>query len=100
MPVYEYYCDKCEGKFDEVLPMSKYDEPTTEPCPSCNESECVHRGVPSRIMTGVDMKLSADSVTGGDFGRLMDKMKSNLPPSHHEQLDVAKSHKGGRLGSQ
>ena len=99
MPVYEYYCDKCEAKFDEVLPMSRYDEPTTEPCPSCSKSECVHRGVPSSFMTGVDSTLTPDKVTDGAFSRLMDNLKKNLPPSHHEQLDVASSRSAGRLGA-
>tara|TARA_Y100000310_G_scaffold12233_1_gene12656 strand:+ start:1576 stop:1878 length:303 start_codon:yes stop_codon:yes gene_type:complete len=100
MPIYEYYCDKCDGKFDEVLPMARYDEPTTEPCPACGATECVHRGVPSRIMTGVDTTLTADKATGGAFGALMNKMKKGLPPSHHEDLDIAQSRKGGRLGAQ
>ena len=98
MPIYEYYCDECKGKFDAVLPMARYDEPTTEPCPACAGIGTVHRGVPSRIQTGADAALTPNNKTGGEWGQLMDKMKRNLPPSHHEQLDIASSRSGKRMG--
>ncbi len=31
MPLYEYYCRECEGKFELLRPMSRSDEPAT--CP-------------------------------------------------------------------
>jgi putative FmdB family regulatory protein len=33
VPLYEYRCEKCEEKFDKLLPHSERDE--TRPCPSC-----------------------------------------------------------------
>ncbi len=98
MPIYEYYCDKCSNKFDAILPMSRYNEPCHEPCEKCGGTRCIHRGVPSRVQTGADAALSPDSKTGGEWGQLMDKMKRNLPPSHHKQLDDASSRSGKRLG--
>ena len=98
MPIYEYHCDACKERFDAILPMARYDEPTTEPCPGCRLTGTVHRRVPSRIQTGVDANVTPNKKTGGQWGQLMDKMKRGLPPSHHEQLDRASSLSGKRMG--
>ena len=36
MPIYTYACDACEQDFEQVLPLSRYDEP--QACPSCGET--------------------------------------------------------------
>lgn len=33
MPLYEYYCDKCDKIFESVQPISKSDQPAA--CPEC-----------------------------------------------------------------
>ena len=33
MPVYEYYCDHCDRRFEALRPMSQSDAPMT--CPRC-----------------------------------------------------------------
>jgi len=33
MPIYEYYCSKCQQEFELMRPISKVDEPAF--CPSC-----------------------------------------------------------------
>jgi putative FmdB family regulatory protein len=33
VPLYEYYCDKCDSIFESVQPISKSDQPAS--CPSC-----------------------------------------------------------------
>lgn len=33
MPLYEYYCDKCDKIFESVQPITKSDQPI--PCPKC-----------------------------------------------------------------
>ncbi len=33
MPVYEYYCDRCQNTYDSIRPMSQRDDPP--PCPEC-----------------------------------------------------------------
>ena len=35
MPLYEYYCRRCEAKFELLRPMSRSEEPAT--CPSGHE---------------------------------------------------------------
>jgi putative FmdB family regulatory protein len=34
MPVYEYYCEQCQHKYEALRPASRMDEPTT--CPKCD----------------------------------------------------------------
>jgi len=38
MPVYEYRCEQCEERFEELLPSSTAPEP---PCPSCGAAEVI-----------------------------------------------------------
>jgi putative FmdB family regulatory protein len=35
MPYYDYHCDECGFDFELRKSMSECDEPTKEPCPSC-----------------------------------------------------------------
>ena len=35
MPTYDYRCEKCENEFEEMLLISKKDEPTETPCTEC-----------------------------------------------------------------
>jgi putative FmdB family regulatory protein len=37
MPVYEYYCSRCETKFELLRSMDRADAPA--PCPSCQSAE-------------------------------------------------------------
>ncbi len=36
MPVYEYYCDKCDNVFDSLQAISRSDQPVA--CPECGRS--------------------------------------------------------------
>ena len=33
MPIYEYYCEKCDSVFESLQPIARSDEPV--PCPAC-----------------------------------------------------------------
>ena len=35
MPIYNYFCEKCDKTFDEMLKVADYQTP--QPCPSCKE---------------------------------------------------------------
>lgn len=111
MPVYEYYCNKCEHTFDEVLPMSRYNEPCENPCPKCggggggadddsssSSSSSVQRVV-SITQMGVDATMTPDKKTGGQFSELMSRMKDGLPKRYRDNLDHASSRTGKRMGS-
>jgi putative FmdB family regulatory protein len=97
MPVYEYYCKECDANFDEVLPMARFDEPCEQPCPECSAENAIHRGV-SVSQMGVDAKVTPDSRTGGQFSELMSRMKSGMPKRYRDNLDVASSRTGKRMG--
>jgi putative FmdB family regulatory protein len=36
LPLYEYYCDKCDEVFESVQPISKSDQPAA--CPKCGST--------------------------------------------------------------
>jgi len=98
MPVYEYYCDDCGHSFSDVLSVSARNKPTKEPCPSCGEKK-VLKGVSETTM-GVDMNITPDKKTGGDWSRLMEKMKHGTPKRYHNALDKTSTRSGGKLGPQ
>lgn len=98
MPIYEYYCEdtQCNHQFEEVLAMSRRDEPIKNPCPECGK-KTIKKGVSATTM-GADMNYSPDKATGGDWSRLMDKVKKVVPPSGHGALDSISDNNAGHLG--
>ena len=100
MPIYEYYCKdtECNHKFEEYLTISRMNEPLKKPCPECGK-KTVKKGVSATTM-GVDMKVTPDSKTGGDWSRMMDKIKKNTPQRYHSGIDQSTSRSGGKLGPQ
>ena len=98
MPIYEYSCADCGHEFTEVLTVSNRDKPLSEPCPKCGANE-VEKLVSATTM-GVDMKVTPDSKTGGDWSRMMDRIKKNTPERYHSGLDRSTSRSGGKLGPQ
>jgi len=96
MPIYEYQCDECKHKFEQLRRISEGSDPCKEPCPEC--SAIGARKVVSAPTVGVDMNLTPNKKTGGDWNRLMDKIKGGTPKSVHSSLDRASDQTGGRLG--
>ena len=35
MPIYQYYCAKCDAEFELIRPLARADEPA--PCKTCNQ---------------------------------------------------------------
>lgn len=99
MPMYEYYCNKCNHAFDDMLSVSNRNKPTKKPCPECKEKGCVVKGVSATTM-GVDANVTPDKKTGGDWSRLMDKIKHGTPKRYHEKLDKSSNMSGRKLGPQ
>ena len=95
MPIYEYHCEKCKHIFEEVLSMSRRDEPTQQPCPECKEENGVKKGISATTM-GVDMKMGVPSW----FQDKLSKMKDYTPKRYHDGLDKAGDRNGGKLGPQ
>ena len=76
--------------------MSRRDEPMQNPCPECGK-KTVKKGVSAATM-GADMNYSPDKATGGDWSRLMDKVKKVTPKSRHGMLDSISDNNAGHLG--
>ena len=71
MPMYEYYCESCEHQFEELLSVSKRDDPINEPCPNCKE-KTVKKGVSITVM-GADATLTLEKQCPG-FKKKMDEI--------------------------
>ena len=97
MPIYEYTCE-CGHEFDDYLTVSKRKQPIKSPCPECGENKVSQKV--SRTTMGVDANFTPDKKTGGDWSRLMDKMKHGTPKRMHGQFDRASNRSGGKLGPQ
>ena len=99
MPLYDYRCSECELDFSEVTSVASRD---SMKCPECGKKKCVSRSGVYETSMGVDMNVTPDKKTGGDFSRLMDKIKQGgqVPQRYHESLDKASSRRGGGLGPQ
>jgi hypothetical protein len=71
-------------------------------CPKCGKKKCVNRSGVYETTMGVDMNVTPDKKTGGDFSRLMDKIKNNgmTPKKYHSGLDKAANRRGGGYGPQ
>ena len=50
MPFYEYGCSECSHEFEEFKTIAKYDEPLSEPCPSCYKI-----GYIDRLISGAEI---------------------------------------------
>jgi putative FmdB family regulatory protein len=98
MPIYEYKCNECEHTFDDYLSVSDRDKPLKQPCPECGV-KAVSKLVSATTM-GVDMNCTPDKKTGGDWSRLMDKMKRGTPKRYHQGIDRSTNRSGGKLGPQ
>jgi len=99
MPLYGYRCEECECQFDRLLGVSERDQPISEPCPECGEN-----GVKKLIdvcTMGVDANLTPDRATGGDWSKLMDRMKKgNVSKKYHKNLNRATDSTGRKFGPQ
>ena len=99
MPLYDYRCSECDLDFTEVTSVARRD---SMKCPECGKKKCVSRSGVYETSMGVDMNVTPDKKTNGDFSRLMDKIKhgGQVPQRYHDSLDKASSRRGGGLGPQ
>ena len=75
MPLYEYHCESCKHSFEELLNVSKRNEPIKTPCPECGEDK-VKKGI-SVPITGADATITLDKMCPG-FTKKMEQI-SNSP---------------------
>jgi putative FmdB family regulatory protein len=62
MPIYEYRCESCSGKFELLTSFAEREQPHS--CPSCNSSR-TRVQVSSFAFAGIDTDFSAGEATGG-----------------------------------
>ena len=74
MPIYEYHCESCKHQFEELMDVSKRDNPTKEPCPECNE-KTNRKGVSMTIM-GADATLTLEKQCPG-FQKKMEQIANS-----------------------
>jgi len=74
MPIYEYHCESCNHEFEELLNVSKRDEPINNPCPECNEKS-IRKGVSLTIM-GADATFTLEKQCPGFKKRMEEISKS------------------------
>ncbi len=54
MPIYEYYCEKCEQEFEEIVFGAELPN-----CPKCGEENC------QKLISRPSKRRSGDSANGG-----------------------------------
>jgi len=81
---YDYYCEKCSYVFEENLPISDRDLPTTKPCPnkSCGCRHTVKRGLAAPFLSyegGKTLEQRARAGAGSEFVDVMRSIRKRHP---------------------
>ena len=82
MPFYEYGCSECSHEFEEFKTIAKYDEPLSEPCPSCYKI-----GYIDRLISGAEIcdpiSVGVRKVPKG-YNEVIKNIKKSYPGNHIE----------------
>ena len=77
MPFYEYGCSECSHEFEEFKTIAEYDEPLSEPCPSCYKI-----GYIDRLISGAEIcdpiSLGVRKVPKG-YNEVIKNIKKSYP---------------------
>ena len=77
MPFYEYGCSECSHEFEEFKTMAEYDEPLSEPCPSCYKI-----GYITRLISGAEIcdpvSVGVTKVPAG-YNEVVKNIKKSYP---------------------
>ena len=85
MPFYEYGCSECSHEFEEFKTIAKYDEPLSEPCPSCYKI-----GYITRLTSGAEI---CDPVSVGvrkvpkGYNEIIKNKNKNIPGNKLEVIE-------------
>ncbi len=74
MPTYAYRCKKCESVFEKFLSIASRKEPEQNPCPECNENDCVEQTLtapPALVSDSIGIHRRA----GNEFNDRMKQIK-------------------------
>lgn len=50
MPIYDYFCRKCQEPFTALMTIQEHDQQTPE-CPRCHESKEVEKRISAHVAT-------------------------------------------------
>ena len=89
MPNYTYQCSDCLYEFEEFKTIAKYNEPLSEPCPSCLHVGCISRLISSPKLgdsTKLEMTKGLLKPTE-EFNHVLKRIKRKYPGSAIEVRD-------------
>lgn len=78
MPLYDYQCSQCDFLFERKLPMSDNALPESDPCPECNQVECVEQVILSAPGIGDAIRLGIKKPDAG-WNDVLSKVKKAHP---------------------
>ncbi|MPZ24365.1 MAG: hypothetical protein GEU28_12710 [Dehalococcoidia bacterium] len=86
MPVYEYYCEPCDGVFETIRMMKESGEPA--PCPECEGA--AERIMPTSfsafVMRGGYPRRLPDRGTYWHLGKEVKEKPRGVAPNEHQEL--------------
>ena len=95
MPNYSFLCEKCDHKFDELLPVNDREIPLKNKCPNCKKKGGIKRDFNDYSQSiASDATLTPDKATGGQWNELMGRMKKGISKRFHKNLDTVSSRTG------
>lgn len=77
MPTYDYICGECKDVREMILPMSRRNEPTEEPCPKCGAKAVTQKIGSGGIGDAVRMGLQKPPAGFNEVLRNISKVSPN-----------------------
>ena len=85
MPIYEYFCERCEGVFDAIRPMAQAAQP--QPCPQCEgESPRVMSQFSAFILRDGYPRSIPDNGTYWHLGKQVKRLANSMKHNQHPEL--------------
>ena len=81
MPTYDYYCKSCLHDWELFLPLSRMNEPLSNPCPNCGEYDNIEKIIGAPVVHWSFMGSTIQSHAPETFKDVLRNMKKNLGPS-------------------
>lgn len=99
MPNYEFICESCGDRFQQLLSITDREKPLSESCSKCGDRKIKRNYDQQTVSLASDMLLTPNKKTGGQWNELMTKMKKGLPKYTHANLDNATNRNARRWQS-
>jgi putative FmdB family regulatory protein len=80
MPTYDYGCVECDHVFELFLPLSRMDEPLTQPCPNCGKEGSIHKiiGAPVVHWSFMGSTIQSSKMVPEGFKDRLREIKKNV----------------------